>query len=207
MRKLSPRFGLYPYEFMVQPISDKPLLPANFAQNLEFFELGPGHPDIDLMPARPEIKEMRFAQGSRCLAVYLRRRLVGYIWFSVQRHYEDEVRCTYELPHPESSVFDFDMYVMPDFRFGIGFAAVWHAANQFLGRMGIRSTFSRLTRFNVNSRKAHDRLGWERVGRALFLQAWKVEAMIATIAPFVALTWTDRMRIRLRLAPAGFSRD
>ena len=68
---------------------------------------------------------------------------------------------------------------------GIGFVAVWHGANQYLQARGIRYTFSRLTRFNVASRRAHAHLGWKCVGRALFLKAWRVELMLATIAPYV----------------------
>ena len=101
----------------------------------------------------------------------------------------------------DRSVFDFDFYLFPDYRLGLGFVALWNGANQFLQTRGIRYTFSRLTRFNVASRRAHAHLGWKCVGRALFLKAWRVELMLATIAPFTFLSWSGRQRPRLRLRP------
>jgi hypothetical protein len=201
MRSLSPRLGLFVYELMVQPITGKAMLPANLAKNLTFVEISRGHPDIALMPARAEIKESRFEQGAVCLGVYRKDKLIGYVWFSFGAYEEDEVRCTYDLVAAERSVFDFDLYVMPEHRMGIGFMAIWHGANQYLRARGVDYTFSRLTRFNLASRRSHAHLGWRRVGSAIFLQAWRVEAMLASVSPYVALSWSPSQRIYLRLAP------
>jgi hypothetical protein len=199
LRSLSPRLGLYVYELMVQPITGKALLPPNLTKNLQFAEIGRGHPDIALMPAREDIKAQRFEQGARCLGVYRKGKLIGYIWFSFGQYEEDEVRCTYELVDVARSVFDFDLYVLPEHRMGIGFMAIWHGANEYLRERGVHYTFSRLTRFNVASRRSHAHLGWRCSGRAVFLKAWSLEAMFATVSPYVALTWSRR--VRLRLAP------
>jgi len=199
LRSLSPALGLYVYELMVQPITGKALLPPNLTKNLQFAEIGRGHPDILLMPAREDIKAQRFEQGARCLGVYRKGGLIGYIWFSFDRYEEDEVRCTYELADAARSVFDFDLYVLPEHRMGIGFMAIWHGANAYLRERGVQYTFSRLTRFNLASRRSHAHLGWRLAGRALFLKAWAFEAMLATVSPYVALTWSRR--VRLRLAP------
>ena len=201
LRGWSPRLGLYVYELMVQPITAKPLLPVNLSKNLSFVEIARGHPDIALMPARADIKDARFDQGAVCLGVYRKDKLIGYIWFSFCSYEEDEVRCTYELVVDERSVFDFDLYVMPEHRMGIGFMAVWHGANQYLRERGIDYTFSRLTRFNLASRRSHAHLGWKCAARAVFLQAWQVEVMLANVSPFVALTWSPGQRTRLRLRP------
>jgi hypothetical protein len=201
LRCISPRFGLLVYELMVQPITGKPMLPANLAKNLKFIEIGRGHPDIDLMPARADIKESRFDQGAVCLGVYRKDKLIGYVWFCFRTYEEDEVRCTYELAEPAHSVFDFDLYVMPEYRMGIGFMAIWHGANVYLHERGIKYTFSRLTRFNLASRRSHAHLGWECAARAVFLQAWRIEAMLASVFPYIAMTWAPSQRTRLRLAP------
>jgi hypothetical protein len=201
LRTLSPHLGLFVYELMVQPISGKPLLPPNFARNLRFTEIARGDPDIALMPAREDIKALRFEQGARCFGVYRKDKLIGYIWFCFDRYDEDEVRCTYELAVPERSVFDFDLYVLPEHRMGIGFMAIWHGANEYLRGRGVRYTFSRLTRFNIASRRSHARLGSRCVGRTLFMKAWRVELMLADVAPFAALTWAPHQRVSMRLAP------
>ena len=121
LRSISPRLGLYAYEFMVQPIGGRPLLPPNLARHLSFEEIGPGHPDIAQMPARDDIKARRFEQGARCLGAYRKGQLIGYLWYAMGRYEEDEVRCDYVLVDEAASVFDFDLYVMPQHRLGIGF--------------------------------------------------------------------------------------
>lgn len=66
MRRVSPSFGLRVYELMAQPISPAALLPPARTRDLTYDEMPRGHPDIDRMPARPEIKARRFEQGARC---------------------------------------------------------------------------------------------------------------------------------------------
>ena len=201
LSSMSPRLGLFAYELMVQPITGKPLLPANLAKNLTFVEIGRDNPDIGLMPARADIKASRFDQGAACLGAYRKDKLIGYLWFCSRSYEEDEVRCTYELSEPEHSVFDFDLYVLPEHRMGIGFMAIWHGANAYLHERGIRYTFSRMTRFNLPSRRAHARLGAKCAGRAVFVHAWGFELMLASVFPYGALTWGPSQRTRLRLAP------
>ncbi len=201
LRSLSPGLGLFVYELMVQPIDAEPKLPANFTKNLKFVEIGRGHPDLEKMPALQSIKESRFEQGAVCLGAYKKDKLIAYIWFSFDTYDEDEVRCTYELVEADCSVFDFDLYVMPEHRMGLGFMAIWHGANQYLNERGVKYTFSRLTRFNLASRRSHAHFGWRRVGQVIFLQAWRLEMMLANIFPYIGLSWSPRQRPRLRLTP------
>ncbi len=126
---------------------------------------------------------------------------MGYVWFCFRTYVEDEVRCIYELTDPVHSVFDFDLYVMPEYRMGIGFMAIWHGANAYLHERGIKYTFSRLTRFNLASRRSHAHLGWKCAARVIFLQAWRIEAMLANIFPYIAITWAPSQFTHLRLSP------
>jgi hypothetical protein len=201
LSSLSPAFRLYFYELMAQPIPDRPLLPARFAKQLEIREVKQGDPEVDLMPARRDIKESRFKQNAICLGAFQKGQFIGYIWFCFHTYEEDEVRCTYVLPAGNQAVFDFDLYVFPEYRMGVGFTGIWNGANEFLRRRGIKVSFSRLTKFNVASRRAHDHLGWKRVGQAVFLQAWRLELMLAAISPYVHLSWTSSRRVRLQLRP------
>ena len=202
LRRISPHLSLFVYELMVQPISGKFMLPANLSRNLKFIEIGRGHPNIELMPARAEIKQSRFDQGAVCLGVYRKEKLIGYIWFCFNRYDEDEVRCTYALAQPETSVFDFDLYVFPEHRMGIGFMAIWHGANLYLHQRGVKYTFSRLTLFNLASRRSHAHLGWKCVARVVFLKAWRSELMLANVFPFITVTWKPSQRPCLRLGAA-----
>lgn len=201
LRRFSPRLGLLVYEMMAQPISGRPLLPSNLVKGLELVEIGRGHPDIGSMPVREGIVPARFEQGARCLGLYRQGTLIGYMWFCRDRYDEDEMRATYHLADPQRSVFDFDFYLFPEHRVGLGFMALWNGANRFLHDQGILYTFSRLTRFNVASRRAHAHLGWKCVGNVVCLQAGNVELTFSTLKPFVALTWSRGQRIDLVLAP------
>lgn len=200
LRRISPRLGLQVFEFMVQPIVDKPLLPKNLVKSLRFREILAGDPEVAQMPAREDIKASRYRQGARCLGTFRNDTLIGYLWICRPRYDEDEARLTYRLAS-EQSVFDFDLYVLPQHRLGLGFAAVWHFANEYLRDQNIRYTFSRLTRFNTASRRSHAHLGWKRVGQALVVQAWAVELMLLTLPPFVFLSWTPARRAALVLRP------
>ncbi|HZF80791.1 MAG TPA: GNAT family N-acetyltransferase [Rubrivivax sp.] len=198
LRSVSPRCGLYVYELVVQPLDGKPLLPARMTKNLRFGEIKRGDAELALMLAHDHIKAQRYDNGARCLGVWRRDKLLGYIWLSSGRYAEDEVRCDYELAAPGESVLDFDLYVLPEHRMGIGFMAVWHGASQYLNELGVRYTFSRMTRFNTASRRAHQRMGCRCAARALFLQLGQLELMAATTAPFVAATWSGRVNLLLR---------
>lgn len=203
LSRVSPGLGVYAYEMMVQPIVDKPLLSAGLSKNLEFREIRRGDPEIDLMPARADIKESRFEQKAMCLGTYQRGTLIGYIWFAFGEYKEDEARCTYVLPKDYPSVFDFDLYVMPEKRMGIGFMGIWHGANRYLWDRGVRYTFSRLTRFNTASRRSHSHLGWKRVGRVAFLKLWGLQLMVSDLRPFVHVCFGALNPPRLVLSPSA----
>jgi hypothetical protein len=201
MARLSSRLRLYVYDLMVQPIQRGSLLPERWLKKLEVREIKPGDLELAAMPVRPDVMRSRLDQKAVCLGAFKQEQLVGYMWFCFREYEEDEVRCTYALSPPAEAVFDFDFYIFPDHRLGLAFASLWNGANEYLSARGIKYTFSRLTRFNVASRRAHDHLGWKIVGRAIFLQAWRVEVMLATLFPFFWVTSTVSGRVRLTLRP------
>jgi len=195
---LSPGLRLYVYELMVQPITNKPLLPGGLDKQLEIREIKAADPEMALMPVRPEVMQSRLAQNAVCLGAFRKGAFIGYMWFCNRTYDEDEVRCTYVLGRAPESVFDFDFYLFPEHRMGLGFVGLWNGANEFLTRRGIRYSFSRLTRFNLASRRAHQHFGWKIVGRALFLRVWRLEVMVATLFPFVSMTQAGRVRLLLQ---------
>ena len=189
------------YELMVQPIATKALLPASMARQFEIREIHPGAPELALMAPPAAVIASRFAQKATCLGAFKNSAFVGYMWFCFGRYDEDEVRCTFFLEPAKESVFDFDFFLFPEHRMGLGFVALWNGANQYLTERGIRYTFSRLTRFNLASRRAHKHLGWKIAGRSVFLQLWGVEAMFATVFPYVDLSLRRTGRARVALRP------
>jgi hypothetical protein len=204
LSRLSPHVGIKFYELMAQPVPPLPLLPVGLSRKLVSALIPPGHPDIGRMPARLEIKRQRFERGARCLGIYRKDELLGYVWFRSGGYDEDEVRCTYMLDSGDLDVFDFDLYVMPEHRMGLAFSSVWHGAFEHLRQEGVAYSFSRMTRFNTASRKAHQRLGAVRLGRALFLCVGSVQFMVSSLRPWLGLTWGDR-RVMLRIPQPAHS--
>jgi hypothetical protein len=193
----SPDTRLFVYELMVQPISDKPLLkgPPN---PIELRQIMRGDSVLDRIPIPRDVVASRFQQDAVCFGAFRKETFVGYIWFSFDGYEEDETRCTYVLSPAGESVFDFDLYIFPEYRLGRAFVGIWEAAMKMLHGRGIRYSFSRLTRFNTASRRAHAHLRWKLVGRAIFLKLWGLECMAATVSPYVSLSRRRRPALRLR---------
>jgi hypothetical protein len=199
--RISGNLRLQYFEILVQPIPEKPLLSPALAKRFEVREIRAGDAEIHLMPARTDIKEQRFRQNAMCLGAFDKGRLAGYIWLCFRQYEEDEARCTFILIPEQASVFDFDLYIFPQYRMGLAFMAVWHGANEYLRGIGVRQSYSRLTRFNLASRRAHEHLGARRIAHTCFLQAWRLELMFATIWPYVHFSVGPGDRVRLRLRP------
>ena len=198
---VSSQLRLFVYELMVQPIGEKPLLPSSMLRHLNSRQLDRTDAALHLIPAPPEVKNARFDQGAICLAVSYKADPLGFLWLCRDRYQEDEVRCTFVLSPAAQSVFDFDFYVLPKHRLGIGFAALWQAANQYLRERGVKYTYSRLTRFNTASRRAHEHLGWARVAPAVFLKIWFVEVLFTSIRPYLMVSVQRTRRVHIELRP------
>lgn len=200
-------FRLYNYELMVQPITDKPLIPQNLSKSIEIREIERGDPVLVWMPVPPEILKSRFEQPTVCLGAFQKGKIIAYLWLCFGPYQEDEVRCTF-VPLPETeAVFDFDLYVAPESRLGIGFLGIWDGASKYLRARGIRFSFSRVSRYNLASRRAHKHFGWKRVGRALYLKARWCQIMVATIAPYLHLSFSQSGSPLIRLRPGALLQE
>ncbi len=207
MSSISPRLRLINFELMAQPIPDQPLIPERLARSTQIREIHPGDPDLSRMPVPAEVIDYRFAQNAICLGAYKKDELIGYIWFCFDQYFEDEARCIYQLSPAERTVFDFDLYLFPKHRMGLGFVSIWEGANRFLRERGIFCSYSRIDRYNLATRKAHAHFNWKRVGRALFLKAWSSELMISSLRPYVWLSFSNGRPPRLRLTPEVLRQD
>jgi hypothetical protein len=204
LQMMSPRLNLYVYDLMVQPVTAKPLLPQRLSQAFSVAPIGAAAAELGLMPVPQSVIQDRFTQGAVCLGAWRGGRLVGYMWLCPARYDEDEVRCRYDLLPAAESMFDFDVYIFPEHRLGFAFVALWNGANRWLQDQGVRFSFSRISRFNVASRRAHARLGSQRLGSALFLRLGRAQVMLATVRPYLSLSVRTSRRVALKLqAPRG----
>ncbi len=199
LARISSHLSILIYELVVQPIPQTPILPQRLARNLTARELQPGDPDLGVVLAPSRVQQMRFAQRAICLATYSKSDIIGYIWLCFGSYEEDEARCTFVVSPSETAVFDFDLVVLPQYRMGLGFAGLWHCTSEYLSRRGIRCTFSRITRFNVASRRAHAHLGCKKVGDLVVLKLWSVEILVSTVAPYFHVSVGKKGRARVRL--------
>jgi hypothetical protein len=186
LEKLSARRArLHVYHLIAQPVADKPLLPARRGRSIEVSEVGVQEA-LELPIARPrEILAQRFAQGARCLVARSQGRFVGCLWFITGPYEEDEVRCLF-VPRPsERAAWDFDVYVDPSARLGLGFARLWDEANAILSSAGVEWSISRISAMNAVSLSAHRQLRAQRVGTAAFLALGSAQIMLSSLAPYV----------------------
>lgn len=203
LRRPSARAGVYFYELVAQPVAAEPLLAPAHRRDLRWTTVTPQSPELVQMPRSAAALQARFDQGAMCIAVYRKEHFIGYAWFCFERYHEDEVRCVYVLAAPERMVFDFDVYIFPQYRIGRAFAAVWDSANEFLRQRGIEHTCSRISRFNLASRQAHARLGTRSLGHALFLRAGAWQFTLHTLhdsargAPHIHLSRRAEPRLTL----------
>lgn len=196
---VSRRCRLFVYELVVQPVPAQPARMMRALRGIEVRELGEDAPELARMPVPPAAVAYRLRQGSVCLGAFRRGDFIGYLWLSFDHYDEDEVRCRFILSPARVSAFDYDVYLFPEHRLGLAFLALWEGANRYLRGRDIRQTFSRVSRFNTASRRAHGHLGCQVIGRALFLRLWRAELMLSTLAPYVGASFRRGARVRLTL--------
>ena len=176
---------LFFYELTIQPVATKKMAPANLTKSFEVREINEGDYLLETTPPPLDVIHSRYLQNSVCLGAFQKGVFIGYQWLCFGPYIEDEVRCIF-VPEPAgNAVFDFDFYLFPDYRFGLGFVALWDAANDYMRARGITTTTSRVSRFNTASRRSHDHLGCRCVGRTIFLKSKSFQLMLATVRPYI----------------------
>lgn len=191
---------LVSYQFVAQPIAEAERVAAGRTGSVEFRRLHADDPLVTQFPRPPAVITRRFRDGAQCLAAVKSGRLIGFLWYQELEYLEDEVRCLYRF-EPATAVWDFDVYVEPDFRLGRVFARLWDFANGELRTRGYRWTISRISAFNPESLAAHSRLGARRLGAAVFLQAGPLQVSFASLAPYLHVGWRDEMRPTFFFSP------
>jgi hypothetical protein len=204
---ISRHLRLFVYDLMVQPTAKTPLLAERPGGSFHTALVKPDSPVLEKMPVPPTVILARFAQGAVCLGVWRGESFAGYLWLAPDRYDEDEVRCHYNLSPAGKSAFDFDVYILPEYRLGFAFVVLWDGANAWLRQNGIDYSFSRISRFNISSRRAHSRLGSRRLGTALFFGIGPLQLMVATVPPFCGVSWSTSGGVTLRLRAPRVLRD
>jgi hypothetical protein len=147
----------------------------------------------------------RFAEGAVCFVARSGERFAGFIWLQLSPYEEDEVRCRYVPTPGATTAWDYDVYVVPEFRMSRAFLRLWDAANAHLRQNGVAWTLSRISMFNPSSLGAHARLGVRPTGTAVFVRFGAVELAFFSMAPYVhfSRTMAKRPVVTLRAPTPG----
>jgi hypothetical protein len=177
------------YLLVAQPIPDKPLLPARRGRSIVVRQVNVGDPLLLSLPLDRKVIAFRAEQGAICFAAFKDEVIVGCLWLCLAGYEEDEVRCRYNPGPPGQAAWDFDVYVDPKHRNGLGFARLWDEANGWLRRRGVAFSWSRISAFNPGSLASHARLGAKVAGKATFLRVGPCQLMIASLPPYFHISW------------------
>lgn len=173
------RVRLLKYWFMAQPVPDAPARAAR-PGGITVEELFAGDPRLAVLDRPAAELARRYTQASRCFAAWQGDELAGFLWFTERRYDEDEVACTFRLHPGDAAVWDYDVHIVPRFRLGRTFARLWEHAFGAMRERRARWTLSRVSAFNAESLRAHERLGAQRTGWAVFLTIGSVHCALTS---------------------------
>lgn len=191
--------SLHRYLFVAQPVARAPLLPARRGRSIAVRQLDPQDPALLNLPLDEAVLAYRAGQGAVCFGAFKGQKIIGCLWLCLSAYEEDEVRCTYQ-PQPDGRAsWDFDVYLRPEHRSGLGFARLWDEANAFLRERSVAFSWSRISAFNPGSIASHARLGAKVAGRATFLRIGPCQFMTATLPPYKHVSWGQGNRPAIKL--------
>lgn len=193
------RLRLIVYYLIAQPVPKRTLLPPHRGQNIQVRRIDAHDPEAAEFPRPHSVLQARYARQGLCLAAYKDGKFVGFLWLNLVPYHEDEVRCLF-TPHPAgAAAWDYDVYIEPDHRLGLVFARLWDATYQLLREHNIAWSVSRISAFAPASLASHSRLGGMRIGVASFICAGPAQIMIASVAPYLHVSFTPASCPRLIL--------
>ena len=195
------RIRLVRYLLVAQPVPLAGQTLLRPPSNSPVRTVGADDPIVVAFPRPPEVIARRFKDGALCLVAESRSRFTGFLWLAFDHYEEDEVRCRYMFARPEASVWDYDVYVEPEFGIGRSFSRLWDAANTLLAEQGIRWSFSRISAFNPASLAAHRRLGIRTLFPATFLCIGQIQIALVGTRPYLHISMNPQSRPVLLLTP------
>lgn len=192
---------IYRYLLVAQPVRQAPLLTGRRGRSIDVRPVEPGDPALSAKWLTAQVLSYRFGQGSICLGAFQNGAMIGWLWLTLGPYDEDEVRCRF-MPRPAGqSAWDYDVFILPEYRTGPAFARLWDAANGYMRDRGIAWSFSRISAFNPASLASHRRLGARHIGTATYLCAGPVQFMVSSLAPYLHLSFGPRAVPRMALPP------
>lgn len=192
------RAALVVYGLYAQPLRGSESNTARPDARWHVTETGPADAITREFPRPQGVLEARWAAGARCFTLTRDRAFAGHIWIQTDSYREDEIRCNYMLATPETTVWDFDVYIAPQFRVGRGLQRLWADVDRTLHAEGRRWTLSRISLFNAGSVRSHQRLGAVRIGWVGALVLPLAQLTVTRGFPWLHLSASARHRPQVR---------
>ena len=185
------RCYLIRYYLVAQPVPN-PFVPVcRPSENDRVLEVDRQNPIVKAFPRPSAVIQARFEKGLVCLAATSKQTFSGFLWFARGAYDEDEVHCRFVLANPDTMVWDFDVYVEPQFRLGRTFARLWDAANERFSSSGIQWSISRISAFNRQSLQSHQRLGIRRLDTLTFVCLGRLQISLMSCSPYLNICTKD----------------
>ncbi len=187
------------YHLVAQPVAD-PRLPAHRGASIEIQRVASREERLHALDLEDEVLAYREAQDAVCFAAFKEGRIIGCLWFCPGPYEEDEVRCSYVPLPADKAVWDFGVYILPDYRSSLAFARLWDVANAYLREQGVIWSLSRILAYNAQSLRSHRALGARTLGTVTFLVLGSVQMMFCSMAPrfHLSLSQANRPQILVR---------
>jgi hypothetical protein len=163
------RARLVVYGIYAQPLQGTGTAPMRADTRWAVIEVNPGHTLCADFPRPASVIEARWAAGSRCFCLTRDGAFVGYIWTQTGAYLEDEIHCRYVLSPQATTVWDYDVFVVPAHRASRAMFRLWSEVDRRLFAEGRQWSLSRIALFNAASVRSHERLGAQRTGWVLAL--------------------------------------
>ena len=180
---------IHKYYITRQPVTSSLSVPATKALDIEIKQLASDDPVLKEMDRPSTTLQQRYALGGQCFAAFKKDQFAGNLWLNFDQYQEDEVRCRYILQPTGHAAWDYDVFVMPKYRFSYVFAKLWDHANQVMHSRGIRYVYSRINYYNISSLQSHKRLGSLVYGTVYFINIGSMQLMFSRhFRPFLQLT-------------------
>ncbi|PIE44164.1 MAG: hypothetical protein CSA50_01795 [Gammaproteobacteria bacterium] len=197
LKKLNKKSGLYFYYFYDQKFESKPVREPR-KKVFDFYWIDKVDDMIVDLPRPRSVLNSRFQSGSRCMVAKKvdANEFLGCAWFSYGFYQEDEVNCLYEFTNSQK-VWDYDIYVKPELRMSRLFLRLWQQASKSLYEDGYTSSLSRISAYNLQSIRSHEKLGATKVGWSLFFKVSHFQLMFSSKAPYLSLSYKNHGQPRL----------
>ncbi len=189
------------YYFITQPVLNKRLIPERLRGSIDVRSVQA----IDLkeleIPLTVELLENRNKKGIICLGIYENDSLMGYHCFSFGTHDDELYRARFDVGPTGEAVWDFDIFILPEYRGGLGFAILWDGVFEYLRDRKINWLTSYIAATNKASLRSHLRMGSFALGKVIFIQVWMLQIVFSTRFPRFHASFTDLRKPIFYLAP------